>query len=100
MDRSSKESGDPGRDRSGSRPTNASSSTDTAGLAGMGFQFVAAILLFLFLGKWLDSRLGTGPWLLILGVFCGAGASTFAMYRRVFPAEKPKSPSGPGSGSA
>ena len=63
----------------------------------MGVQFVAAILLFLFLGKWLDSRLGTAPWLLILGVFVGAGASTFAMYRRVFPPEKPKSP--PDSGS-
>jgi len=51
------------------------------GLAGMGVQFLVAILLFLFLGKWLDSRLGTSPWLLILGVFCGAGASMFAMYR-------------------
>ena len=41
----------------------------------MGIQFLAVILLFLFLGKWLDSRLGTAPWLLIVGVFCGAGAS-------------------------
>jgi len=65
----------------------------------MGFQFVVAVLLFLFLGKWLDSRLGTAPWLLILGVFFGAGASMFAMYRRVFPPEKPKSSSGPRSGS-
>jgi F0F1-type ATP synthase assembly protein I len=63
----------------------------------MGVQFVVAILLFLFLGKWLDSRLGTGPWLMILGVFSGAGASMFAMYRRVFPPEKQKS-SGSGSG--
>jgi len=69
------------------------------GLAGMGVQFLVAILLFLFLGKWLDSRLGTSPWLLILGVFSGAGASMFAMYRRAFPPEKPKSPPGSEGGT-
>src|SRR6185503_14334962 len=63
---------------------------DTSRLAGMGVQFLVAILLFLFIGKWLDSRLGTSPWLLILGVFSGATASTVAMYRRVFPSNKAK----------
>jgi len=57
----------------------------------MGVQFVAAILVFLFVGKWLDSKLGTSPLLLILGVFLGAAASMYAMYRRVFPPEPPKS---------
>jgi len=61
---------------------------DTSSLAGMGVQFLVAILLFLFIGKWLDSRLGTSPWLLILGVVSGATASTVAMYRRVFPSDK------------
>ena len=42
--------------------------------AGMGIQFVVAILLFLFVGKWLDSRLGTVAWLSHLGVFVGAAA--------------------------
>ena len=98
MDRSPKGSDDSGHG-GGNRPTNASSSPDAMGLAGMGVQFLAAILLFLFLGKWLDSRLGTSPWLLILGVFCGAGASMFAMYRRVFPPEKPKSPPGSEGGT-
>jgi len=55
----------------------------------MGIQFVVAILLCLFAGKWLDSKLGTSPFLLILGVFLGAGASMVAMYRKVFPPEKP-----------
>ncbi len=54
----------------------------------MGVQFVVAILLCLFAGKWLDARFGTAPWLLILGVFVGAGASIIAMYRRAFPPEK------------
>ena len=71
---------------------------DTAGLAGLGIQFLVAILLFLFVGRWLDARLGTAPWLLIAGVFVGAGTSMFAMYRRVFPPDKkPTGSSKPGS---
>ena len=62
MDRRPGESGDSGQG-SGNRPTKGSSTSDTAGLAGMGVQFLVAILLFLFLGKWLDARLGTAPWL-------------------------------------
>jgi F0F1-type ATP synthase assembly protein I len=51
-------------------------------------QFVVAILLFLFLGKWLDERLGTTPWLLIAGVFLGAGASFYSIYRRLMADQK------------
>ncbi|MGH7458037.1 MAG: AtpZ/AtpI family protein [Longimicrobiaceae bacterium] len=53
------------------------------GYAGAGFQFAAAILLFLFAGRWLDSRLGTEPWLLIGGVFVGAVAGFYALYRQL-----------------
>lgn len=49
----------------------------------LGVQFAASILLFLFLGRWLDRRLGTAPWLLIVGVFAGAGASFFSIYRQL-----------------
>jgi F0F1-type ATP synthase assembly protein I len=93
MDRSPQDSGSSGQ---GSGPPGRGSNgadLDTSSLAGMGVQFVVAILLFLFLGKWLDSRLGTSPWLLILGVFSGATASMVAMYRRVFPPDKTKTES-------
>lgn len=50
---------------------------------GVGLQFAASILFFLFLGQWLDRRLGTEPWLLLLGVFVGAGAGFFALYRQL-----------------
>ncbi len=52
-------------------------------MMGVGLQFAASILLFLFLGKWLDERLGTGPWLLIAGVFIGGSAGFYSMYRRL-----------------
>jgi F0F1-type ATP synthase assembly protein I len=87
MDRSKQQSGDPGHEAKG-RAAQGSSAVDPSSLAGMGVQFVVAILLFLFVGKWLDARLGTAPWLLIAGVFLGAGASMYTMYRRVFPPER------------
>jgi len=53
-----------------------------------GFQFAASIVAFLFLGQWLDHKLGTSPWLLIAGVFIGAGASFYSMYRKLMRAPK------------
>jgi F0F1-type ATP synthase assembly protein I len=89
MDRAPQDSGSSGKGTGESpRKGSANDPLDTSSLAGMGVQFLIAILLFLFIGKWLDSRLGTSPWLLILGVFGGATASTVAMYRRVFPPDK------------
>jgi hypothetical protein len=69
-------------------------------LAGMGLQLVIAIVLFLFVGRWIDSRFGTAPLFMIVGVFVGAGGSTFAMYRRIFPPGQTKPPTGPGRGES
>lgn len=52
-------------------------------LAGVGLQFAASLLVFLFAGQWLDRRLGTSPWLMMIGVFVGAGASFYSMYRKL-----------------
>lgn len=46
-------------------------------------QFAFAILVSLFLGRWLDEQLGTEPWLLIAGVFIGAAAGFYSMYRKL-----------------
>lgn len=48
---------------------------------GLGLQFVVSILLFLYAGQWLDRRLGTRSLFLILGVFVGASAAFYSMYR-------------------
>jgi ATP synthase protein I len=55
---------------------------------GVGLQFVIAIVLFLYLGKWVDSRLGTGPAFLIVGVFLGAALSFYNLYRKISAAQK------------
>ena len=51
--------------------------------AGLGLQLVAAILIFLFVGNWIDRMLGTSPLFLILGVFVGAGGAFYSIYRRL-----------------
>lgn len=51
--------------------------------AGLGLQFAVSILVFLWLGQWLDRKLGTGPVLLIVCVFVGAGAAFYSIYRKL-----------------
>jgi F0F1-type ATP synthase assembly protein I len=48
-----------------------------------GMQFAAGVLIFLYLGEWLDRRLGTTPWLVMAGTFVGAAAGFFALYRKL-----------------
>lgn len=55
--------------------------------AGVGLQFAAAIIIFLFAGQWLDRKLGTDPWFVIIGVFTGAGAAFYSMYRKLMAAQ-------------
>ena len=66
------------------KPTSGAASLGAAGkYAGLGFQFVFAILLFLWVGQWVDRKLGTDGIFLILGVFLGAGAAFYSMYRNL-----------------
>jgi F0F1-type ATP synthase assembly protein I len=61
--------------------------TSAGQFAGHGLTFVVAILGGLYLGQWLDRKLGTAPWLLIVGVFVGAGASFYSMYSKLMAAQ-------------
>jgi hypothetical protein len=46
-----------------------------------GVEFAAAILLGVFAGQWLDRRIGTTPWFVILGVVLGGAAGFYNLYR-------------------
>jgi len=61
--------------------------TSAGQFAGHGLTFVVAILGGLYLGQWLDRKLGTAPWLLIVGVFLGAGLSFYSMYSKLMAAQ-------------
>ncbi|MBK7907347.1 MAG: AtpZ/AtpI family protein [Gemmatimonadetes bacterium] len=56
--------------------------------AGLGIQFAASIVVFLYAGQWLDRRLGTAPIFLYVGVFTGAGAAFYSMYRNLMADQK------------
>lgn len=57
--------------------------TQAGEVLGVGLQFAASILLFLFAGRWLDEKLGTEPWLLLAGVLVGAVAGFYSLYRQL-----------------
>jgi F0F1-type ATP synthase assembly protein I len=59
-----------------------------ADFAGVGLQFAAAILVFLFAGQWLDRRLGTAGLFTIAGVFIGGGGAFYNMYRKITAAQR------------
>jgi len=70
-------------DRPGTGDPGSSTGTSLGVYAGLGLQFALAILLFVYLGQWLDRRLGTEPWLLLIGVFVGAGGGFYSIYRKL-----------------
>jgi ATP synthase protein I len=53
----------------------------TGAYMGAGLQLVVPILLCLFGGRWLDGRLGTGPWLMLAGVVAGFAAGFLSLFR-------------------
>lgn len=38
----------------------------------LGIQLALSVVVFFFIGKWLDSRLGTSPWFMLGGLVLGA----------------------------
>jgi F0F1-type ATP synthase assembly protein I len=56
--------------------------------AGIGIQFAMVILVFTAAGIWLDKRLGTSPWFVILFVFLGAGGGFYSIYRKAMAAQR------------
>ena len=52
---------------------------------GLGFEIVVPVLLLAWGGHWLDGRLGSGPWCLVLGAFVGMAVAFYNLFRRVLP---------------
>jgi F0F1-type ATP synthase assembly protein I len=57
-------------------------------LMGLGLQFVIAILLCLYGGMWLDTKLKTAPWLMLIGALIGASAGFYSMFRVLMSEDK------------
>lgn len=75
-------------DEKGSRKSSPPGGSSGADFAGVGIQFAAAIILFLFAGQWVDNKLGTHGLFTIAGVFIGGGAAFYNMYRKITAAQR------------
>ncbi|MCF6286244.1 MAG: AtpZ/AtpI family protein [Candidatus Hydrogenedentes bacterium] len=47
--------------------------------ASLGIQLAVSMCLFGWVGYWLDGKLETSPWLMIIGLMLGAGAGFYAL---------------------
>ena len=57
-------------------------------VAGAGFQFAAVVVLSVFAGIWVDEKLGTSPWLLIVLVFLGSALGFYSLYRNLMKGQR------------
>jgi F0F1-type ATP synthase assembly protein I len=62
------------------RKTGQNTAADASRYLGYGLTWAASTALFALAGRWLDGRLGTEPWLTLVGTFVGAGAGFWYMY--------------------
>jgi F0F1-type ATP synthase assembly protein I len=50
---------------------------------GVGLTWVASTVFFLYVGSWVDGRLGSKPWFTVIGAFVGAVAGFYYLMRRL-----------------
>jgi len=55
----------------------------------VGLQFFVAVVLFTLAGVWLDGRLGTRVLFTLLGLALGFAGGFYAMYRDLYPRDRP-----------
>lgn len=70
-----------GRDQRGSDPRDMWRASGR--YMGLGLTLAFAVLFFLLVGAWVDSKLGTEPLLLVLGAFIGAAAGFYSLYYHI-----------------
>ena len=66
-------------------PKRRSKASELYRYSGVGLQFAATIGVFAFGGYWLDGKLGSEPWLLIVGVLLGFVLGLYSMTKKVLP---------------
>ncbi len=54
-------------------------------LTGVGFFIGGSIVLGVFAGRWLDSRLDTSPVLVLVGLLLGIVVAFYGVYRMLLP---------------
>ena len=57
-------------------------------LFGSGIQLAAAVVVMFFIGRWLDDKFGSTPWMMIVGIFFGLGAGLYNFMKIVGSVDK------------
>ena len=57
-------------------------------LFGSGIQLAAAVTFFFFVGRWLDGKFRTEPWLMLIGAFIGAGGGLYKFIKTAIEVSK------------
>ena len=50
---------------------------------GHGLTLALAVLLFMGIGAWVDSKVGSAPILMVIGAFVGGGAGFYSLYSHI-----------------
>lgn len=56
---------------------------DFAPYLALGFQLAAAVVLFFFIGYWIDNRYGTGPTFKLIGLLVGTVGGFIKFFKTV-----------------
>ena len=62
--------------------------TSWARWTGAGLEFGVAVLVFFFLGSWLDARWGTQPWMTVAGSTLGVVCGTYLLVKQALESER------------
>jgi F0F1-type ATP synthase assembly protein I len=65
------------------RRTEQNTAAEVSRHLGIGLTWAASTGLFLYLGSLVDRRLGSAPWLTLIGAFIGAAAGFWYMYHHL-----------------
>ena len=55
--------------------------------AAIPFQLAFSIIAGVYAGQWLDRKLGSVPWFLLVGVLLGTGLSSWSIYMKLMAAQ-------------
>ena len=56
--------------------------------SSVGIELAVSVMIGLFFGRWLDGRIGTAPWMMILFLCVGFAAGLKSIYRFVRQADR------------
>jgi ATP synthase protein I len=62
----------------------------------LGIQLALSVIVFFFIGRWLDDKFDTSPWLMILGLVVGTAGGFIQFFRTVISLEKEEEKGGDG----